>query len=59
MKKGESKTIDIGKGVTLFEMFDYFCSRINFARSPIDNDAVICMNRLFLELRKNPEKFTE
>jgi hypothetical protein len=41
---------------TLFEMFYYFCSRMNFGKSFMDNTAICCMNRLFLELRKQTDK---
>jgi len=41
---------------TLFEMFDYFCSKMNFGKSFMDNTAICCMNRLFLELRKQTDK---
>ena len=41
---------------TLFEMFDYFCSKMNFGKSFMDNIAISCMNRLFLELRKQTDK---
>ena len=41
------------EGDTLFKMFDYFCSRINFSKSFLDADGVACMNRLFLELKKD------
>ena len=41
---------------TLFEMFDYFCSKMDFGKSFMDNTAISCMNRLFLELRKQTEK---
>ena len=41
---------------TLFEMLDYLCSKIDFGKSALDNTAVGCMNRLFIELRKNNEK---
>jgi hypothetical protein len=37
---------------TLLEMLDYFCSKINFEKSTFDADAMACMNRLFIELRK-------
>jgi hypothetical protein len=41
---------------TLFEMFDYFCSKMNFAKSYMDSISICCMNRLFLELRKQTDK---
>lgn len=40
---------------TLFEMFDYFCSRMNLGKSSLDNVGIRCMNKLFLELRKQEE----
>lgn len=45
------------KEATLFEMFDYFCSRMNFGKSFLDSTGICCMNKIFLELRKQKEKF--
>lgn len=42
---------------TLLEMFDYLCSKINFGKANLDTTAIVCMNRLFLELRKQTDKF--
>jgi hypothetical protein len=42
---------------TLFNMFDYLCSRVNWGKAALDSTAIQCMNTLFLELRKQPDKF--
>lgn len=41
---------------TLFEMFDYLCSKTDFGKSFLDSAAVRCMNQLFLELKKQDKK---
>jgi hypothetical protein len=43
-------------GATLFEMFDYLCSRVDWGKSALDNTAISCMNELFKELRKDDRK---
>lgn len=45
------------KEATLYEMFDYLCSKVDWGKSFLDNTAVVCMNKLFIELKKNDEKF--
>jgi len=47
--------VDISNGDTLYNMFNYLCSKINFAKSNLDNEAIVCMNTLFIELRKQKE----
>lgn len=42
---------------TLFNMFDYLCSKVNWGKSHLDATGIQCMNTLFLELRKQTEKF--
>ena len=42
---------------TLFEMFDYFCSKMDMSKSFLDNAGILCMNKLFIELRKDKRKF--
>lgn len=41
---------------TLHEMFDYFCSKINLGQSFLDAKSIACMNRLFIELKKDDKK---
>ena len=48
--------IDLEKGATLFEMFDYLCSKVDWGKSALDNKAINCMNQLFIELRKDKNK---
>ncbi len=43
-------------GDTLYNMFSYFCSRIDFGKSYLDADGIASMNRLFLELKKDTRK---
>ena len=42
---------------TLEEMFDYLCSKVDFGKSFLDSTAIVCMNKLFIELRKDERKF--
>ena len=42
---------------TLYEMLDYFCSRIDFGKSCLDSVSISCMNQLFLKLREQKEKY--
>ena len=51
------KDIRKEKEATLFEMFDYLCSKINFGKATLDATAVRCMDGLFRELRKQEEKY--
>jgi hypothetical protein len=55
MEKKEKKIykINLDEGDTLENMFDYFCSKIDFGKSFLDNAAIVCMNTLFMELRKD------
>ena len=50
------KDLSKEKEATLFEMLDYLCSKIDFGKSALDNTAIVCMNRLFIELRKDEKK---
>ena len=52
MAKEEPK-VDLENGDTLFNMFDYLCSRVDWGKSALDNKAIICMDTLFRELRKD------
>ncbi len=45
--------VDLENGDTLLNMFDYLCSRVNWAKSALDNEGINCMNILFLELAKD------
>jgi hypothetical protein len=47
--------VDLENGDTLYNMFDYLCSKVNWRKSFLDNKAIVCMNTLFIELRKNKE----
>ena len=47
---GDNKTIDLNKGATLFEMFDYLCSKVDWEKSALDSEAITCMNSLFVKL---------
>ena len=42
---------------TLYEMFDYLCGKVNWGQAALDSDAVVCMNKLFIELGKQKEKY--
>ena len=48
--------INLKEGATLFEMFDYLCSKVDWGKSALDNKAIKCMNQLFIELRKDKNK---
>jgi hypothetical protein len=52
-----NKDLNKEEQATLFEMFDYFCSKIDFGKSFLDSTAIVCMDTLFKELRKQEEKF--
>lgn len=49
-------TVDLKNGDTLVNMFDYLCSKVNWGKSQLDNDSIICMNTLFIELGKDKRK---
>lgn len=51
-KKGKFP-LDLDNGDTLFHMFDYLCSKVNWGDAALDNDGINCMNILFRELRKD------
>lgn len=52
----ETKDLSNEKEATLYEMFNYLCSKIDFGRSALDGKSIRCMNRLFIELRKQEDK---
>lgn len=45
------------KEATLYEMFDYLCSKIDFSKSFLDATAVRSMNILGIELSKDTKKY--
>mgnify|MGYP001195733027 CR=1 FL=1 len=45
--------VDLENGDTLCNMFDYLCSKVNWGKANLDNEAIVCMNTLFTELRKD------
>jgi hypothetical protein len=47
--------VDLENGDTLCNMFDYLCSKVNWGKAALDNEAIICMNTLFQELGKQKE----
>jgi len=51
------KDLSNEKEATLYEMLDYLCSKIDFGKSALDNTAIVCMNNLFIELRKDTKKY--
>lgn len=51
------KNLENCNEATLYEMFDYLCSRIDFGKSFLDSTAVRCMNNLFIKLKEQKEKF--
>ena len=53
MKKDLSKE----KEATLFEMFEYLCSKIDFGKSFLDYTASVCMNNLFKKLKEQKDKY--
>lgn len=53
------KEPNLVEGATLFEMFDYLCGKVDWGRSNLDSTAVVCMNILFMELRKNTKKIKD
>jgi len=42
---------------TLCEMFDYVCSKVDWSKSFLDATGFFCMNKLFIELKKDKNKF--
>lgn len=50
--------VDMKNGDILVKMFDYLCSKVDWGKSALDNDAINCMNVLFRELRKDDKKYT-
>jgi len=46
------------KEATLFEMFDYLCSKIDWDKTSVDLVSVDCMSKLFKELRKDERKIS-
>lgn len=51
------KNLSKEKEATLFEMLDYLCSKVDFGKSFLDSTAIVCINKLFIELRKDKKKF--
>lgn len=47
------KVVDVKNGDTLFNMFDYLCSKVNWGKVALDAKAIAFMNTLFTELRKD------
>ena len=45
------------KKATLFEMFDYLCSKVDWGTAFLDGTAVQSMNTLFIELKRDKNKF--
>ena len=43
---------------SLYEAFDYFCSKMDFEKSFLDSTAISCMNVLFIELKKDTKKYS-
>lgn len=50
------KKVNLDRGATLFEMFDYLCSKVDWGKAALDADAIVCMDQLFKELRKDVRK---
>lgn len=40
---------------TLFEMFDYLCTRVDWGSSNLDSAGIRCMNTLFIKLGEQKE----
>ena len=57
--KGVSSVKDISSEseATLYEMYDYLCSKINFGKSFLDAVAIRAMNNLFTVLCKDKKKY--
>lgn len=47
------RKVDLDNGDRLVNYFDYLCSRVDWAKSYLDAEAVTCMNTLFIELGKD------
>jgi len=45
--------VDLENGDTLANMLDYLCSKVDWGKSALDNDAINCMSILFTELKKD------
>ena len=58
MDKKEYK-VDLQNGDTLHNMFDYLCSKVDWGKASLDNDAINCMNILFEELGKDTRKIKD
>ena len=51
------KDLSKEKEATLFEMFDYLCSRVDFSKVSLDSASIVSMNTLFIELEKDNIKY--
>jgi hypothetical protein len=52
------KNLDLENEATMYELFDYFCSKVDFSHSFLDNTAVCAMDCLFKNLdRERKVKF--
>ena len=51
------KDLSKEKEATLFEMFDYLCSRVDFSKAFLDGASIVSMNALFIELEKDTKKY--
>ena len=56
MKKKIVRKIDLVNGDRLVNMFDYLCSKVDWGKANLDNEAVMCMNTLFIELNRDTRK---
>jgi hypothetical protein len=52
-----TKDLSKEEKATLSEMLDYLCSKVNFGKCALDSTAIVCMNKLFIELGKDERKF--
>lgn len=52
------KDLSNEKEATLNEMFDYVCSKVDWGKSFLDNTAIRCMNKLFIETKKDTKKYS-
>ncbi len=55
-KEFTGKDISNEEEATLFEMFDYLCSKVDWGKSFLDNTAIVAMNKLFIILHKDETK---
>ena len=53
MKNKKVYKVDLKNGDTLVNMFDYLCSKVDWKKSFLDSEAIVCMNTLFIELGKD------